>query len=150
MQDTTDVQLKWQSAADTWSGTKARAFLSKMPPNPLPTSGPLHKLLTATKRALPSPEAITPQAADQAVDAGAVLVLGKLVNWMLQRPCPELLTIHHNQASLSLHLLLKVLCAVDAAKPKGSQDGDAMRSKLIDQLEKSGDCLDGVLPELHK
>ena len=140
MQNTADVQQKWQSAADTWSGTKARAVLSKMAPIPLPTSGPLHKLLTATKRALPSPESITPQAADQAVETGAVLVLGKLVNWMLQRPCPELLTIQHDQTSLSLHLLLKVLCALDAATPEGSQGAGGMRSKLMDQLEKSGEC----------
>ena len=112
-----------------------------MAPIPLPTSGPLHKLLTATKRALPSPETITTQAADQAVDTGAVLVLGELLNWMLQRPCPGLLTIQHDQTSLSLHLLLMVLHAVDAARPKGSEGAYRMRTKLIYQWEQSGECL---------
>ena len=140
MQATREGQDKWQSAADTWSSTKAKALLSSMPPIPLPTRGPLHKLLIATKRALPSPDTITSKAADQAIDTGAVLVLGKLVKWMLQRPCPELLAIQPDQTSLSLELLLMLLLAVAGAKPKDSEGGDELRSKLMDQLEQSGEC----------
>ena len=81
---------KWQVTADTWSSTKAKAILSTLPPTPLPTKGPLHALLATTRRSLPSTFSIRRQDAQEAVDTGAVLVLGQIAHWLQQSPCLEL------------------------------------------------------------
>jgi hypothetical protein len=139
MADTAKVKAKWQSVTDTWSSTKAKAILSSMPPIPLPTKGPLHKLLNATKKALPPPDTITQTAAEWAVVTDAVLVLGKLTHWMLQRPCPELMVIQPaSQNSLTLHLLLKVLVAVATTNLK-TPDELGRHRRLMGQLQSSGE-----------
>ena len=77
-------QARLQTILDTWSSTKAIGFLSKPAPAPLPTRGPLHKLLVTTKRLLPA--MIDEETASEAVRSGAALLLAKLASWLQQQP----------------------------------------------------------------
>ena len=134
-------QAKWQVAADTWSSTKAKALLSSEPPGPLPSRGPLHKLLVTTKRALPTPRSLSAQDAQDAVDAGAVLVLAKLANWLQQRPCHELLGVPTNSASSSLDwaYILDTLLAICEQEPRTEPAQSTWREAGYAQMNASGE-----------
>ena len=136
-------RAKWQVAADTWSGTKAKSFLSCQPPVPLPSSGPLHKLLNTTKRSLPHPTSINVQAVQEAVDTGAVLVLAKLAHWLQQRPCHELLgaPTSNTDDCFRWAYVVDMLAALTSTAAQAGGGNDALLAKFYEQLEASGEQL---------
>jgi hypothetical protein len=79
-------QARLQLLIDTWSSTKANGFLSKAAPFPLPSQGPLHKLLMTTKRLVPGLETIGKQTANDVVTTGGALVIAKMAKWLQQQP----------------------------------------------------------------
>ena len=133
---------------DTWSSTKAKAILSTHPPVPLPTKGPLHALLATTRRSLPSATAINRSEAHEAVDAGAVLVLGQIAHWLQQRPCLELQGPLQATAeeSCTWQLVTDSLSQVMAQLDMDVVEEDLYTCKYMTQLEASG----GLGSRLHQ
>jgi hypothetical protein len=80
----------WPKFTSLWSSPLAKSFLSVSAPLPLPTSGPLHNMLAATRKICKKEH--TRRSAEEAVKAGAVWVLAEVVHWLQQSPCHELLT----------------------------------------------------------
>ena len=88
MASTNQDGREWPGFTSLWSDPLAKSFLSEPAPTSLPTSGPLHKLLVATRRFCSREH--TQRSAEEAVKARAVWVLAKLVHWLQQKPCKEL------------------------------------------------------------
>jgi hypothetical protein len=80
------LHARLQSVVDTWSSTQASGFLSEAAPFPLPSQGPLHKLLMTTMCLVTEDETVETQTATDAVTTGAALVIAKIVNWLQQQP----------------------------------------------------------------
>jgi hypothetical protein len=127
-------QARLQSLVDTWSSTKANGFLSKAAPYPLPSQGPLHKLLMTTKRLLPDPETIVKQTANDAVTTGAALVIAKIANWLQQQPDQFLMC----QSSLNMELWVLLLRFMHYTVAEHLSADNETSYQLLRQLVASG------------
>ena len=130
-------KAKWQVTADTWSSTKAKAILSSQPPVPLPSRGPLHKLLVTTRRSLPSCTSLGVREAQEAIDTGAVLVLAKLAHWLQQKPCHEMLGSPTDDTDDCFHWAQVVDLLGDLSK--SAEAHPAVLRSMYAQLEASGE-----------
>ena len=128
------LQARLQTILDTWSSTKAIGFLSKAAPFPLPTRGPLHKLLVTTRRLLPV--VIDNETALEAVRSGAALLLAKLANWLQQQP--EQLLMHPSSSFTQAwdDLLGELLLTTEQLL--GNPSTIDVACQLVNQLESSG------------
>jgi hypothetical protein len=109
-----------KTPSDDWQGLVAicrkpetQKILSNPTPAPLPKRGPVRQLLSSMRGSLRSKRnTVTNSEAKRAVEAGAVLGLGKVTLWLQQKPC------------LQLHT------APQAASNKGAQDWPFFLSTL--------------------
>jgi hypothetical protein len=102
---------EWPKFTSSWSSSLAKSFLSEPAPVPLPTSGALHNVLAATRKICKKDP--TSRSAEKAVKARAIWVLAKVVHWLQQNPCHELLTFGNlNPDSCVWFTVLKQLMAL--------------------------------------
>ena len=139
---------KWphlEALIDTWSGTKAKAFLNSPAPVPLPSSGPLHKLLVRTKKLLSTILVCLKdkRAAEEAVTLEAVAIISKLIGWLQQHPCHDIYSPSHDSRALWLLLVTTLDGIVSCLYAFRVEVGCGLLGKCIEQA----DCEGGKLTE---
>ena len=78
----------WQILLDLWCDPKAESFLQDLFQEPIPKSGPLHKLLLKTEKLLAKATSPSTDAA-QAERCGAITLLARILHRLQQHPCEE-------------------------------------------------------------
>ena len=91
----------WQLLLDLWSEPEAESFLQELPQEPIPKSGPQHKLIQktgellgeATSSSADDKNQLRPAQAErcgaQAERYGAISLLARILHRLQQNPCEE-------------------------------------------------------------
>ena len=135
-------QASLQKIVDIWTATKPSRFLSQDASSPLPTQGPLHKLLLATKRLLLDVGTFNNrQTAQDAVTTGAAAIMAKLASRLQQHP--EQLVQDRSSLSTQLWEQLRQALTDITHELKPLPSGGDLFYQVLCELNSSGEEAEG-------